>query len=738
MSTNPTDQAWIVVLTTFPPRACGIATFSHDLCEAFDQLFAPQLETRIVAMTNKKIGNLIYPDKVIGQILQSRRGDYVAIAKQLNQDPKVKLVSIQHEFGLYNGPNGDYLLTFVATLRKPLAITFHTILPTPDQKLHKFVQTLVSHAHKIVVMTHVSRKILEDIYGIDHEKIAVIPHGIHPVSFEPSHKAKQQLKLPAEKTVLSTFGLLSKNKGIEYVLDALPAVISKYPNVHYHILGATHPVVLLEEGESYREFLAERISTLGLAKHVSFQNQFLKTDELLQFLNATDIYLATPLNPIQAVSGTLSYALGTGRPVIATAFAQAREIITPEVGLLVGFKKPAEISAALLTLLSDKPKQLLFGKTAYFRTRAMTWPNIAIAYMSTFKKLLPALYSYEKHAPVLKMDHLIKMTDEFGMIQFAKLAEPDLNSGYTIDDNARALIVTVRHYPQEKLASSLTAALIYLNFLQFVHRSDGKFENYVSQEHQLSNHLNHTENLDDANGRALFALAVAATSPDMTPEIREKAQLMYQQSFMVADEFTSPRAKAFFIKSLALQITEHANPTYSERLVSNCEFLLQLYQNHSAETWQWFEPILTYSNALLSEALLIGFAVTKNQKFYDIGKLTLDFLISHTFENNMYIPIGQQGWFQRGGKRHKFDQQPEDAACMIEALKTMHDISGLAHYHELSCRAFHWFLGENLLGQVIYDQVTGGCYDGMGEHEVNLNEGAESTLSYLSSRLLVQ
>ncbi len=737
MPTHTLEKAWIVVLTTFPPRACGIATFSNDLCNAFDQLFAPELETKIVAMTNKNSMSLAYSDKVIGHILQSRRGDYVALAHQLNQDRRVKLVCIQHEFGLYNGLYGDYLLTFIAALRKPLVITFHTVLPTPDRYLLRTVRALAAHAHRLIVMTHVSSKILEDTYTIAAEKIVVIPHGIHPISFEQSHTAKHQLNLDPKEMVLSTFGLLSRSKGIEYVLAALPEVIKHYPHIHYHILGATHPVVLHEEGESYRELLTETVQALELSKHVTFHNQFLATKDLLTFLNATDIYLATPLNPNQAVSGTLSYALGAGRPVIATAFAQAREVITPEVGLLVDFQKPEQITQALLELLGDKKKLFLLGKTAYFRTRATTWPNVAIAYMNTFKQLVPQLNDYEKHPPVIKMDHLLKMTDDFGMIQFAQLAEPELSSGYTIDDNARALILTVRYYHSHKVAASLDAILIYLKFLQFVHRIDGKFENYVNQLKDLSHQQNNNENLDDANGRALYALAVTGTSKDLSNAIHEQAQLMYQQSCPTADDFTSPRAKAFLIKSLALQIKLMPNDTYSDQLKTNCDFLVALFQSHSSSTWQWFEPIMTYSNALLAEALLIGYDITQNQSYYDIGKQALDFLIIHTFENNMYIPIGQQGWFQRGGKRHKFDQQPEDTACMIEALKTMYSISKQEHYQELAKHAFHWFLGENLLGQVIYDQVTGGCYDGLGEYEVNLNEGAESTLSYLSSRLLI-
>ncbi|MBI4836071.1 MAG: glycosyltransferase [Candidatus Abawacabacteria bacterium] len=737
MRTEPSSDAWIVTLTTFPPRACGIATFSNDLFQAFDQLFAPELQTKVIAMTSESTPELSYSDKVIYQLAQNQQADYAAIAQKLNALSQVKLVSIHHEFGLFGGKYGDYLLRFTQILQKPLVITFHTILPEPDEHLLYVVQTLANQAQSIIVMTSVSRNILETVYGIDREKIVVIPHGIHPVSFAASSKAKKILQIPLDRVLLSTFGLLSKSKGIEYVLDALPAVIAQFPNTHYLILGVTHPVVLQEEGESYRNFLIDKITELGLEKHVSFHNHFLATDELLQFLNATDIYLATPLNPNQAVSGTLSYALGTGRPVIATAFAQAKEAITSDIGILVDFKQSQQITAALLTLLQDPLKQIALGKTAYFKTRSMTWPNIATAYMKTFQKLSIYLNKYKQHAPEIKLDHLMKLTDDFGIIQFAQLAEPDISSGYTVDDNARALIVTVRHYQQNKSAVTLEAALTFLNFLLFVRKSDNKFENYVNQNRELSSQQNNQENLDDANGRTLYALAVAGTSSNMSPLVQKKAQRMYEQSFLVADAFTSPRAKAFLIKSLVLQIQFHPHPILIEQLQVNCDYLLQLYQTYHTADWQWFEPILTYSNALLSEALLCGYTVTQNAEYWEIGKITLDFLIAHTFKNNMYMPIGQHGWFQRGGKRQIFDQQPEDTASMIEALKTMYTISQIELYQELCNRAFHWFLGENLLGQLIYDQVTGGCYDGLGKHGVNLNEGAESTLSYLSSRLLI-
>ena len=737
MVTQHSHNSWIVSVSTFPPRECGIATFTRDLSTAFNQLFSPGVESKVVALNIDEVTLLPYPKEVIEQICQSRQGDYAAIAQELNALPQVRLVSIQHEFGIFGGTYGDYLLTFTKELKKPLAITFHTVLPKPQKEMQRVVRALAERADIVIVMTRGSRKILETDYAVPRKKIAVIPHGIHPVPFQPSRNAKELLNLFPENTILSTFGLINRDKGIEYVIEALPEVVKQYPNIRYLIIGATHPVVLRQEGESYRNFLIERIYALGLFAYVRFYDEYLKTEELLKFLNATDIYLATQLDPNQAVSGTLSYALGAGRPVIATSFAQAKEDVTSGVGILVDFKNSKQITEALLQLLGDQSKQLALGKTAYFRTRNMTWPNVAIAYMRTFTAFVPELKVDEKRAPKIKLSHLIKLTDDFGIIQFAQLTEPDLRSGYTIDDNARALVFAVRYYQETKSVGALRLANIYLNFLSFVRQPDGAFVNYVNAERKISHEQNGKENLDDANGRTLYALAVTATAKYLPKRIREKARLMYEQSLLIAERFTSPRAKAFYIKSLALHLKQHANANYLGKLIHACNFLMREYKEHGSHEWQWFEPILAYSNATLSEALLIGYAVTGNPDYLKIGKKTLDFLISHTFENNMYVPIGQQGWFKRGGHRYKFDQQPEDTASTIEALKTMYDISKDSHYQRLAHRTFDWFLGDNLLGQIIYDQTTGGCYDGLGEREVNLNEGAESTLSYLLSRLLL-
>ncbi|QQS60693.1 glycosyltransferase [Candidatus Falkowbacteria bacterium] len=737
MFTKQPHKSWIVSLSTFPPQKCGIATFTSDLSTAFNQLYAPAIESKIIAINSDPAIIDQYPSNVVAYLRKNYLEDYVKIAEKINTAPQIKVVSIQHEFGIYGGNYGDYLLHFTSALEKPLIITFHTVLPDPPPEMKQVVQALAKRAQQITTMTHTSKKILESIYAIPSEQITVIPHGIHPTLFAPSIQSKKILGLPTDKTIISTFGLLSRGKGIEYVIEALPEVIKQYPHILYLIIGATHPVIIQEEGEAYRDSLQQRIAELGLNENIRFINSYIKTSQLLTYLSATDIYLATPLDPNQAVSGTLSYAMGAGRPVISTAFAQAKEDVTSESGILVDFRNSKQISQALINLLSSPERQNSLGKLAYFKTRNMTWANVCIAYMRTFVRNVPELKESEKRAPKISLRHLKKLTTDFGIIQFALLTEPDLTSGYTLDDNARALQFTVLYYQHKKSKTILRLIEIYLHFLAFVHHENGVFENYVTAERIHSSIQNNHENLEDANGRALYALSITATAHFLPKEIKNKARQMYEKSIENAKKFTSPRAIASYIKSLAIFLKEEANPKYLDNLIAGCDLLVSHYRANNAKDWEWFEQILSYSNGAIPEALIISSKITGNQEYYTIGKKTLDFLISHTFEDGIYIPIGQDGWFKRGGHRHKFDQQPEDVATTITALKSMYEISQDRYYQKCAYKTFDWFLGGNVLGRIMYDQSSGGCYDGLRENEINLNQGAESTLSYLLSRLIL-
>jgi len=454
-----TDKSWIVCLSTFPPRQCGIATFTADLTNAIDQMFGPSVRSKIVAMNLTEVSHFPYPNKVILQISQPCEEDYINVANKLNQLKEVKLVNIQHEFGIFGGEYGSYLLLLLKKLQKPIVTTLHTVLPAPDERMLNIVQAIMKYSKGIIVMTHSSKEILKKDYGLDPDRIQVIPHGIHNVPYRTSRHAKSIFGFSG-KLILSTFGFLNPGKGVEYVIEALPPVVKKFPQVRFLIAGVTHPVVLEQEGEAYRNFLIKKVHQLGLSNCVSFFNTYFNINKLLQFLEATDIYLSPSLNPNQAVSGTLSYALGSGRPVISTAFAQAKQDITSEVGLLIDFKNPPAFTDAIIKLISDNELCLQMGKNAYFRTRHMTWENVAHSYIKYFSQFAPELTLRQRKLPPIKLEHLAKLTDNFGIIQFAKLTEPDLLFGYTLDDNARALIVVALYYklrlkacPQTKFSS---------------------------------------------------------------------------------------------------------------------------------------------------------------------------------------------------------------------------------------------------------------------------------------------
>jgi len=727
------DKSWIACLSTFPPRQCGIATFTADLTNAIDQMFSPSVESKIVAINFNEVSLLPYSNKVVFQISQPNEKDYLNAAHHLNKLERIKFVSIQHEFGIFGGEQGSHLLLFLEKIKKPVVVTFHTVLPNPNEKMLSVVQNIAKYSKGIIVMTNYSKELLKNDYGLGPNRIQVIPHGIHDVPYRTSEYAKSTLGFSG-RLVLSTFGLLNPGKGIEYVIESLPKVVEKFPNVLFLVIGVTHPVVLKQEGENYRNFLINKVYELGLSNHILFYNNYFHPNHLLKFLEATDIYISPSLNPNQSVSGTLSYALGSGRPVISTAFAQAKEDITDKVGMLVDFKKPQAFSDAIAKLLSDDELRLQMGKNAYFRTRSWTWQNVALSYLKYFSRFGPELISEQRKLPSIKLAHLAKLTDNFGIIQFAKLTEPDISSGYTLDDNARALIVATLHYKKFRTPFSLKLISIYLNFLCQVTKPDGYFNNYVNPNRTVDKERNRQENLEDASARALYALTQVSTNKQIPKHLRKKAHSIFKQSFRKNISFFSPRAVAFYIKALSCLLSKWKEPKTLATLRYHCEQLVILYNKSHSSDWEWFEPYLTYSNAILSEALLLGYKITGERKYLEVSEKTLKFLIKQVFKNDIYIPIGQSGWFFKGETRHYFDQQPEDAAATIDALNTMFQVTKKKSYKELAHKAFNWFLGGNLLGQVVYDWSTGGCYDGVGEKSINLNQGAESTISYLLAR----
>ncbi|MEI7498189.1 MAG: glycosyltransferase family 4 protein [Candidatus Falkowbacteria bacterium] len=744
----------ILYVSTFPPRECGIATFTQDLTNAIDKEFSPGLKSRVLAMNKNGTSLYNYPPKTILQINDEDIEDYLERANEINSSPEIKLVNIQHEYGIYGGEWGNYILPFMELITKPIVSTMHTVLPNPEdwdekEKLVKITQMIADKSDRVVVMTHSAAKLLHEVYGVAEAKIAVIPHGVHHIAFPSKSKAKKKLNLEG-RTILSTFGMLNRDKGIEFAIEALPKIVAKQPNILYLVLGATHPVVRKEEGEVYRNKLIALVEKLGLQDNVKFYDKYLSLEELIDFLKATDIYISPTLNPLQAVSGTISYALSCACPIIATANQYAKDVINHERGTLVKFRSARSIEKALIEMLSDHKMRKEMKKNAYFYSRHMTWQNVALSYFKTFNELAKIMPTEQGKLPPVNLGQIKNLTDDFGIIQFAAHTKPDTTSGYCLDDNARALLSYLMLYRSRPIKSYLSTIEQYLNFLEFVQKPNGKFYNFVSYAQTFID----TSESEDSFGRAIWVLGYAIGTKELPLEMRQRACKMLKRALPWAREQRSLRAISFSILGL-YYAQEHdvcgktdrreqekaqlhkVITLLADRLASSFEQQCAHPESQNKQ-WFWFEDVLTYSNYKLSEAMLRAYQVTKNEMYKQIAVESLAFLNKISFEFDYFSAIGQDGWYFRDGRRAYFDQQPEDASSAVEALVTAYSVTKQVQYAELAKQAFEWFLGKNHLSQMMFDEATGGCYDGLGRESINFNQGAESTISYLLARLTVE
>jgi glycosyltransferase involved in cell wall biosynthesis len=738
----------ILYVSTFPPRECGIATFTEDLTNAIDKEFSPELKSRILAMNNTSTALYNYPSKTTMQITDSDMEDYLEVAKKINNDPLIKLVNIQHEYGIYGGDWGTFLLPFMELVKKPIVLTMHTVLPNPEdwderEKLIKVTQKIAEKANAIIVMTASAAKLLVEIYGVPAEKINVIPHGVHHIAFPSKSKAKAKLNLEG-RTVFSTFGMLNRDKGIEYAIQALPQVVKKYPDVVYLVLGATHPVVRREEGEVYRTKLEKLVEKLNLQDHVKFYDKYLSLDELIEFLKATDIYISPTLNPLQAVSGTISYALSCACPIVATANQYAKDVINEERGRLVDFRNATEIKRALLELMKKKKLRKEMKTNTYFYSRHMTWQNVALSYFKVFNQFAKLKPREAGKLPVINLDHINALTDKFGMIQFATHTKPDMNSGYCIDDNARALLALAKHYNNTDDRTLLPLIEKYFKFVKFTQKPSGKFYNFVNKHRKFIDKMES----EDSFGRAIWALGYVAADAKLPAKIVEDACKALAKAKRWMTTLESSRANAFALLGLYYAQNNWCDVDGLSRaeilkiMKQIADKLVRRYNEQikleDGTEWHWFEDSLTYSNYKLPEALLRVYQATGNKKYLAVAEESLQFLAKVNFEDDFFSAIGQDGWYFRDGKRSYFDQQPEDAASATEGLMTAFEVTGDDEYMNKAKLAFEWFLGKNHLSQMLYDEATGGCYDGLGRESINFNQGAESTLSYLLARLALE
>ncbi|MEQ6120738.1 glycosyltransferase [Reichenbachiella sp. MALMAid0571] len=726
----------ILFITSYPPRACGIATYSKDLMDAIGHSF-DSFSLKVCALEEGK-QRREYPDEVRYTLNANDRNAYADLAGKINRDPAIKMVFVQHEFGLYGGEYGDYLLQLLYSLEKPIAITFHTVLPNPDDNRKKVVQAIARGVDQIVVMTRRSAELLQGEYGISTSKISLIPHGTHIVMWRNKRRAKQMHQLE-DRLILSTFGLLGRNKSIETALEALPKIVGKFPNVMYLVLGKTHPGVVDHEGESYRRSLEGMVEKLGLKQNVRFVDRYLELSELLEFLSLTDIYLFTSKDPNQAVSGTFAYAMSSACPVISTPIPHATEMLQENSGILVGFQDSSQLADAAIRLLENDALRKEMGRNAFHQTRGTVWENAANKHARLFQKYFKDEdQKFVHRLPSINLAHIHRLTDGKGIIQFSDICDPDIDSGYTLDDNARAMIAMCQHFSLTGDPGDLELIRTYLGFIGHCQQADGTFLNYVDRYGAF--HIkNHYTNLEDSTGRAIWALGFLIGRQDILPaSLGLSAKTILKQSVPLLLEIESPRAMAFIIKGLYFAYRSSGEKELLRMIEVFANRMVDKYNAAADGDWKWFEDYLTYANSVLPEAMLYAYLATNKPLFKGIAYTSFEFLLSQTFKNGRIKVVSNRGWHHKGDIPAKYGEQPIDVSYTIQALDLFYRVFNDQGYREKMDIAYSWFLGNNHLQEIIYNPVSGGCYDGLEEHNVNLNQGAESTVCHLMARLTME
>jgi glycosyltransferase involved in cell wall biosynthesis len=738
----------ILVASSFPPHECGIANYTQDLVSAMDAKFKTSFAMSICAL-EKGHSNLAYSEQVTMILDTSKAESFTDSAKAINSDKQIKLVLIQHEFGIFREQE-HALISFIQTITVPVMIAFHTVLPNPDDRLKLTVRAISSACDAVIVMTKQSLGILENQYKVAPEKLTVIAHGTHLVSYEGRAGLKQNYGLRGRK-VLSTFGLLRSGKGIETTLDALPSIVDLYPEVLFLLLGKTHPAVLKAEGQKYRNFLHEKVEQLGLRNHVAFIDGYLSLPILLDYLQLTDIYLLTSNETNQTVSGTFVYAMSCACPIISTPIPQAREELSGHIGVIVDYGDSEQLSKEAIRLLQNDSLRMNMSLSVLQKIIFTSWENSAVAHARLFTSLASESVSLHYDIPEINLKHLRNLTNHFGIIQFAKLNHPDLNTGYTLDDNARALVTVCMHYALFRDDKLFIAIRKYLRFVALCQQSNGSFVNYIDRYYK-STEQNQKVNLDVANGNAVWALGYLISLKSLLPEsIIKEAESILDRSLIRIGNVSSVRAMAFSIKGLFYSLGAGESGRKSRLIETFANRMVQMYQQEKSDEWSWFEGYLNYANSILPEAMLYAWLDTGDPIFREIAVESMDFLLSKIFRKDRIELISSKYWLTRDELlisnphvRHSFGaskmggQQPMDVAYTLMTLAEFYNLTKENSYLKKMGIAFSWFLGNNHLGQTIYNPSSGGCYDSLEEDQVNLNQGAESTLCYLMARLTIE
>jgi glycosyltransferase involved in cell wall biosynthesis len=739
----------IAFVGNYLPRQCGIATFTTDLCSALASEYGTE---RLFAIpVNDPDSSYEYPERVRLELAQEDISSYERAADFLNFNGN-DLVCVQHEYGIYGGVAGRHIVTLLRKLKMPVVTTLHTVLRNPDANQRKVLEEISRLSDRLVVMSEQAAQFLREVYAVPSEKIDIIPHGVPDFHFMDPNYFKDRFGTQG-KSVLLTFGLLSPNKGIENVIRALPAILAKHPNVVYIVSGVTHPHIRKRDGERYREELQALAEELGVASQLMLINRFVSAEELVEHIGAADIYITPYRLEAQIVSGTLAIALGAGKAIVSTPYWHAKELLADNRGIIVPFEDPQAISEAVLGLLDHDGERHAMRKRAYLHSRETIWSKTARKYMASFQRArferslqprasqkddLPAAAS--DRLPVLNIAHLLNMTDDTGILQHAIFSVPNAREGYTTDDNARALIVSILLDEDPVHALRLEYPNLshrYLSFLWLAFNPDtGRFRNFLGYDRKWLEDVGS----DDSHGRALWSLG-SVLGNSRNAGLRGAAGRLFEAAVPATLTFTSPRAWAFSILGLQAYLDWFPGDRAIQgvrNILANR--LLDIYERSHSSTWRWFEKSLSYSNARLSQALILAGWRSDNQRMIEAGMDSLKWLVveQHRDDAETFVPIGSNGFFVEGSEKARFDQQPVEACATVSACLEVYRLTEEPQWLEEAQRVFSWFLGKNDLQVPIYDTTTGGCRDGLHPDRINENQGAESTLSFLMALLEMQ
>lgn len=734
----------IVLVGNHLPRQCGIATFTTDLLSALAREEAVECSAVVI---NDVPEGYAYPSAVRFELNQQALPEYRQVCDYLNMS-RVDVVCVQHEYGIFGGEDGAHILELMSGLRMPIVTTLHTVLDEPSPGQFEVARRIAQLSDRLVVMSHRAETILCEVYGVPARKIVHIPHGIPDVAFVDPNYYKDQFGVEGRKVIL-TFGLLSPGKGIETAIDALPAVVEKHPEAIYIVLGATHPHIRKASGEGYRLSLQRRARELGVADHLVFHNRFVDLRELCEFLGAADIYVTPYLNKRQIVSGTLAYALGSGKAVVSTPYWYAEEMLAEGRGVLTPFQDSDALAGRIIDLFDNETERHAMRKRAYMFCRDMVWKEVARKYLEVFAQVRAeraqkprpvfqprTVWPDIRETPQPDADHIVRLTDDVGILQHAKFIVPDRDHGYCTDDNARALIAVLLAQdvlPRTRHVERL--ACIYLSFLQHAfNEENGRFRNFMSYDRRWLEEVGS----EDSHGRAIWGLgeAVALGGAD---DLHGAAQRIFDQALPAMAEFTSPRAWAFGLVGIHAYLRRFSGDSAVRRMRETLAGRLYgLFERHATDDWPWFEDQVTYDNGRIAQALILSGQWMQDEAILQAGLRSLEWLAGIQFDpKGHFVPIGSNGWYSRDGRRARFDQQPVEALAMIDACREAHNVTRDAKWTDYAQRCLEWFLGRNDLRVPLYDYRSGGCRDGLHPDRPNMNQGAESTLACFLSLLAI-